>query len=68
MDRCKWQMVIYYLILVCKCKFNRTVNQPGYVQQLCDLFLHDKRMNVSTPMIASETPQEGDDDPMDITA
>ena len=43
------------------------VNQPGYAAQLCDMFLPDKRIDVSTPMIASETPQEGDDDPMDIT-
>ena len=44
------------------------VNQPGYARQLCDLFLLGKRVNVLTPMIATETPQlDDDDDPMDVT-
>ena len=43
------------------------VNQPGYAKQLCDMFLPDKRMVVKTPRIANETPQEGDEEPVDIT-
>jgi hypothetical protein len=43
------------------------VNQPGYAQQICDMFLGEKRTVVSTPRIANELSQEGDDNPVDIT-
>ena len=43
------------------------VNQPGYARQLCDLFLLGKRVDVLTPMVATETPRMDDDDPMDVT-
>jgi hypothetical protein len=43
------------------------VNQPGYAQQLCDMFLHKDKLKVSTPMVAMETSQESDQDPMDVT-
>ena len=43
------------------------VSQPGYATQLCQMFLPEKRTHVLTPMIAMELPQEGDDEPMDVT-
>jgi hypothetical protein len=43
------------------------VNQPGYAEQICKMFLSDKRTIVSTPRIANELPQEGDEEPVDIT-
>jgi hypothetical protein len=43
------------------------VNQPGYAEQICNMFLTDKRTIVSTPRVANETPQEGDNEPVDVT-
>jgi hypothetical protein len=43
------------------------VSQPGYATQLCHMFLPEKRSHVLTPMIAMELPQEGDDEPVDVT-
>jgi hypothetical protein len=36
------------------------VNQPGYAEQICNMFLPVKRAIVNTPRVANELTQEGD--------
>jgi hypothetical protein len=43
------------------------LNQPGYAEQLCNMFLPEKRLHVAFPRVANEVTQEGDDIPVDIT-
>ena len=43
------------------------INQPGYAEQICDMFLTGTRSHVTTPRVTNETSQEGDNEPMDIT-
>jgi hypothetical protein len=43
------------------------VNQQGYAQQICNMFLPVKRAIVNTPRVANELTQEGDEVPVDVT-
>ena len=64
MFRRPWKVEIFVLVQVMPndCIL---VNQLGYAKQLCNIFLPNKGVHVTTPRIANGTSQKGYDEPMD---